>query len=317
MPARTLESEECNIPCTDKAGRFIYNGSSMTDENRGILFGMLAITLFGFSLPLLRIIVPYLNPVFVGFGRAVMAGILAIPILIISKQSWPNKSQLKKLLLIAMGVVIGFPVFSSLAMVYLPASHGGVVLALLPLCTAVMGTLFSRERPSWGFWLSCLVGTVLVLLFSLMSGGGSFHIADLALLVAILLAALGYAVGGNLAREMGGWQVICWAVVVALPLAIVPTYLLLPSELTTLPLHIWLSFILLTVNSQLIGFIFWYKGLALGGVTRVSQCQLLQPFVTITLSAFLLGESVNTMTFIFAALVVATVAVNKRMQVRR
>jgi drug/metabolite transporter (DMT)-like permease len=198
-----------------------------------------------------------------------------------------------------------------------PAAHGGVVLGILPLATAVAGAVLLRERPSLAFWLVSLAGGAAVVGFSLLRGGGTLGLGHLALLGSVACAAAGYAEGARLSRSLGGWQVICWALVLSFPLLLVPVVpAVLAHGLPGSP-QSWAAFLYVALFSQLFGFFAWYRGLALGGVARVSQVQLLQTFMTIAASALLLGETIDAMTLGFAVFVVASVAVGRRMPVRR
>jgi drug/metabolite transporter (DMT)-like permease len=284
-------------------------------ESKGMLLGVLGVISFGLTLPATRYIIEYFDPIFIGLGRAVVAAVFAALLLVITKQSIPNKKHLSKLIIIAFGVVIGFPVLSAWAMQTVPASHGGVVLGVLPLATAIVGVLISNERPSIGFWISGVVGSAIVIIYSLFYGVESFYVGDFALLGAIISASIGYAVGGQLSREIGGWQVICWALVISLPFIIVPAWIRGPQEALNIPINIWLGFLYLALVSQLLGFFLWNKGLALGGIARVSQAQLIQPFVTIIASAWLVNEALDTTTIVFALLIVGTVAIGKKMPI--
>ncbi len=281
-----------------------------------MLLGVLGVTLFGLTLPATRYVVDYFDPVFIGLGRSVVAAVFAALLLLITRQLLPNKHQFYKLSIVALGVVIGFPLLSAWAMQTVPASHGGVVLGILPLATAIVGVLISKERPSIGFWLSGAVGSSIVVIYSIFKGIGSFGIGDLALLGAIVSAAIGYAVGGKLSKEIGGWQVICWALVISLPFIITPAWLQSPQDGLNIPINVWLFFLYLALVSQLFGFFLWNKGLALGGIARVSQTQLIQPFVTIFASALLLNEPLEIITIVFALLVVGTVAIGKKMPIK-
>lgn len=288
----------------------------MTKESKGMLLGVLGVTLFGLTLPATRYVVDYFDPVFIGLGRSVVAAVFAALLLLITRQLLPNKHQFYNLSIVALGVVIGFPLLSAWAMQTVPASHGGVVLGILPLATAIVGVLISKERPSIGFWLSGAVGSSIVVIYSIFKGLGSFGIGDLALLGAIVSAAIGYAVGGKLSKEIGGWQVICWALVISLPFIITPAWLQSPQDGLNIPINVWLFFLYLALVSQLFGFFLWNKGLALGGIARVSQTQLIQPFVTIFASALLLNEPLEIITIVFALLVVGTVAIGKKMPIK-
>jgi len=245
----------------------------MKNENTGFLLGLVAVALFALTLPATRYIIDYFNPVFIGLGRAVVAAVVAAGLLWITRSPLPAKQQLLPLAITSAGVVIGFPVFSAWAMQSVPASHGGIVLALLPLCTALVSIMVTHERPSRGFWLAAVAGSVLVIGFALIEGEGSLQAGDFALLAAIVSAAIGYAVGAKLSREMSGWSVICWALVIALPFILLPTILTLPEQVQQIPWTAWSGFLYLALFSQLIGFFLWYRGLheAFVGVFQVAE----------------------------------------------
>lgn len=289
---------------------------SMNDETRGMVLGGLGVVAFGLTLPATRYVVPYMDPVFIGLGRAVVAAVVAAMLLLLAREAWPSRRQFSHLIAVSLGVVVGFPVLSAWAMKTVPAAHGGVVLGILPLATAVVGVLIGHERPSRGFWLASVAGSALVVAYSLLRGVGGLALGDVLLLGAVVSAAIGYAVGGQLSREMGGWKVICWALVIAFPFIVFPAWSQMPHKVLDLPVPVWGSFLYLALVSQLFGFFLWNKGLALGGVARVSQTQLVQPFVTLLASVVLLGEHVDVATIGFAVLVVTTVAVGKRMPIR-
>ena len=290
----------------------------MSDESKGMFLGLVGVVSFGLTLPATRFIIPYFEPVFIGLGRAVIASFVAALLLIATKQTRPSKNQFYQLLVVASGVVVGFPILSAWAMQTVPASHGGVVLGVLPLATAIVGAVVSNEKPSVAFWICGMVGSAVVIAYSLLQGVGEFQTGDFFLLGAIVSAATGYALGGKLSKEIGGWQVICWALVISFPFIIVPAWLEAPQEAVgSLPLNVLLSFLYLALVSQLFGFFFWNKGLALGGVARVSQTQLLQPIVTLVASAFLINETINLQTIVFAILVIVTVAIGKKMPIHQ
>tara|TARA_B100000953_G_scaffold144087_1_gene119245 strand:- start:2769 stop:3644 length:876 start_codon:yes stop_codon:yes gene_type:complete len=288
----------------------------MSDESKGMFLGLVGVVSFGLTLPATRFIIPYFEPVFIGLGRAVIASFVAALLLIATKQTRPSRNQFYQLLGVASGVVVGFPILSAWAMQTVPASHGGVVLGVLPLATAIVGSVVSNEKPSVAFWICGIVGSVVVIAYSLLQGVGEFQTGDFFLLGAIVSAATGYALGGKLSKEIGGWQVICWALVISFPFIIVPAWLEAPQDAVgSLPLNVILSFLYLALVSQLFGFFFWNKGLALGGVARVSQTQLLQPIVTLVASALLINETINVQTIVFATLVIVTVAIGKKMPI--
>jgi drug/metabolite transporter (DMT)-like permease len=283
-------------------------------ESRGMLLGLIGVIAFSLTLPATRAAVASLDPLFVSSGRAVVAALLAIIFLWLGKHRKPTKAEFKSLLVIASGVVFGFPFFTAWAMRYTSASHGGVVLGILPLATAATGAIFSRERPSKAFWFAATAGSALVVSFSLMRSHGAIELADLALVAAVIFAAIGYAVGAQLAKTLGGLQVISWALVIALPFTLVPAILTAPASFV-LPGPVWMGFVYASVVSQYLGFLPWYKGLALGGTARVGQTQLLQPFFTLFAAALLLGENIDAMTIGFAILVFVVVAFGRKLSV--
>lgn len=287
----------------------------MSRNLKGLLLGFVAVAIFSLTLPVTRFISPYLDPIFIGLGRAALATFVAVGFLTFYKAPIPSFSQFKRLLIVAAGVVIGFPVLSAWSMQSLPASHGGVVLGILPLATAAASRLASDERPSLGFWLVSCAGSALVTIYSLLQGGGTFFVGDLALFAAVLSAAFGYTVGAKLSKELGGWQVICWALVIVFPIIIIPTLYYAPSDFSSIKASTVLGFLYLSLASQLFGFFIWYEAMAIGGVARVSQIQLLQPFITLVASAWALSETIELQTYFFAIIVVALVAIGKSMPI--
>ncbi|MCK5810041.1 MAG: DMT family transporter [Cocleimonas sp.] len=288
----------------------------MKNESKGMLLGFFGTAIFSLTLPATRFIIPYFDPIFIGLGRASAAAVIAALILFTFKQARPNKQQVKGLAITSLGVVIGFPVLTSWAMETVHASHAGVVIAILPLLTALIGAVISGERPSMRFWLISVVGAVIVISYSLLQGNLSFQSGDVLLLAGSLLAALGYAVGGKLSQQLGGWQVICWVLVISFPFIIIPTLLTKPDDLSAIPTLVWLSFAYLALMSQLFGFFLWYKGLAIGGIARVSQVQLSQPFLTIVASIILLGEHFDLTTVIFAIAIILVIAISRKMPIK-
>jgi drug/metabolite transporter (DMT)-like permease len=230
----------------------------------------------------------------------------------LARAPWPDRALLPRLALVAAGVVVGFPLFSAWAMRYVPAAHGAVVVGLLPLATAVAGAWIAHERPSRLFWLCALFGSAVVVGFALWQGGGAPQPADALLVLAVISAAIGYAEGGRLARILPGWQVICWALVLAAPVVSIFTALAADARLATAPLSAWAGFAYVSVVSMFLGFFAWYRGLALGGIATVGQVQLLQPFLTIVASASLLGEQIDAATYLAAALVIGSIAIGRR-----
>ncbi|PDH64061.1 MAG: EamA family transporter, partial [SAR116 cluster bacterium MED-G04] len=241
----------------------------------------MAVMAFGLTLPITKYLTPYLSVWDIGFGRSLLAAVVATGILFVLRQPWPTPGQWVRLAVVASGIAFGFPVLTAVGMETVPSSHGGVILGGLPLATALSGCFLSRERPSWLFWLVALTGFLTIAIYSMISAGGTADLAlyrgDLALLGAVLFAGLGYAQGGLLARELGGWQVICWTLVVSLPLLIPLTMIYGDwSSFQVMPLSAWAAFCFLALINSLVGFFFWYRALAIGGVAKISQIQLLQ-----------------------------------------
>lgn len=286
-------------------------------ESRGMWLGTIGVAIFSLTLPFTRMAVAELNPVLVALGRAVVAAMGSGLLLWWLGAPRPTRTQLRALAVISLGVVVGFPVLSSIAMRYVPASHGAIVIGVLPLATALFGALRFGERPSVGFWVAATVGSLLVIAFALWQGGGSLHAADFALFGAVLAAAMGYAEGGRLSQTMGGQQVISWALLLSMPVLLpITVWLGWRYGIDASP-KAWIGFGYVSLFSMFIGFFFWYKGLALGGIARVGQVQLLQPFLTLIGAALILGEKMDASTVLFAIAVVAVVAVGRRMTIKR
>lgn len=290
---------------------------SSAREPAGLALGLAAVVIFGLTLPASRTAVLELSPVIVGLGRAVVAAAIAGCMLVATRARLPERRYWTRLALAALGIVIGFPLLSAIAMQSAPAAHGGVVLALLPLATAAAAVIFAGERPSPGFWLCGVAGAAAVTAFALRAADSAVHMADLLLVAATASAATGYAISGDMSRRMGGWLVISWALVFALPVTLPATLYVLPEVNWSASWQAWAGFFYVALFSQLIGFFFWNRGMALAGVAKVGQTQLLQTFVTLLASSALLGETIDTATLLFAAFIVAIVAAGQRMRVAR
>ena len=289
---------------------------AISPETRGIGLGFLGVAGFSATLPATRIAVTYLDPTLVGLGRSLCAALIAMILLKVLRQPLPNRRQIKSLIIVAAGVVVGFPWLSSLAMRETPGAYAGIIVAVVPLLTALAGAIRMGERPSAGFWAASFCGSALVLLFAARGGTGPLHFTQVGLLLlASLVVAVGYAEGARLAKEMGGWQVICWALLLAAPFTALPVGLAFYRHGINAPLTAWLSFAYVSLVSQLIAFFLWYQGLALGGVVRVSQVQLLQPFMTLLVAMLVLGEHISLTMVAFALAVVTTVAIGRRMPI--
>jgi drug/metabolite transporter (DMT)-like permease len=292
--------------------RLRHTLSRLDRETVGLMYGFLGVLTFSLTLPATRLAVADLDATVVGLGRGLVAAILSAALLKITRQPLPARRHLPSLLTIAAGVIIGFPLLSAWAMRWLPASHGAIVLGLLPLATAIAGVFRAGDRPSSAFWLCSSVGSAVVVCFAIIMGGGHLQIADFALLGAVAAAAIGYAEGGRLSRELGGWQVICWALVLSAPILAVPVGLTVAQHGLHASLASWLGFGYVSVFSMFLGFFAWYHGLAIGGVARVGQIQLLQPFLTLVASALWLHEPLTWLTVVTAIIVVTVVALGKK-----
>ena len=284
----------------------------MTKETKGMLIGLIGVAIFSLTLPFTRIAVQEMTPFYVSFGRGVLAGVCGALLLLVTKSPLPNKAQCKKLLITAFGVVYGFPIFTSLAMTTLPSAHSGIVLGILPLAMSAVGAIRFRERPSFSYWITAICGTLLVLIYSMIEGGGGLALGDIWLLLAILTAAIGYSEGGKLAQEMGATKVISWAMAITLPINIPATFIFANKAVTDLSAHVGIAFLYVGLFSAFIGFFFWYRGIALGGVARVGQVQLLQPFLTLIGAYFLLDEPITLLNGIFALAVLLVVLIGRK-----
>ena len=316
--------------------------TSTQNVKTGLWLGLLGVTIFAATLPLTKLAVgtaadPQLTPWFITFGRAAVAGLLSILYLLrqysrrlepnlasktTAHQVWklPNAAEWGLLAFTACGVVVGFPLFMSLALQYVPSTHGAVVTGLLPLTTAVIAALWFRQKPSAGFWGCAVLGTLLVLGFMVVrsadaTGHFSLHTADVFLLLAMLSASFGYIGGARLTPSLGAERVICWVLVLSLPITVPMTWLNLPPNLSAIHPSSWWAFAYVAVFSMWLGFFAWYRGLALGGAVRVSQVQLVQPFLSLLFAIPLLGEKIDAMTLGFGLAVIATVFVGKKMPV--
>jgi drug/metabolite transporter (DMT)-like permease len=282
-----------------------------------LLLGFLGVLAFSFTLPATRIAVEELDPTFVGIGREALAAIPAALILLLSKAPPPSRSQLIRIGIVASGVVFGWPLFTALALRGLTSAHSAVIVGLLPAATAVAAVLRAGERPSRGFWLASLAGLVAVLVFAASQGAGLLTTGDIQILVAVALGAIGYAEGGALARELGGWRVICWAVVLSVPLTVPVGLIAAAGSDLHAGADAWLGFAYVAAVSALLGFFPWYAGLARGGVAQIGQIQLIQPLLTLAWSALLLGEHVGVGTLVASIAVLASVVATQRTRVDR
>jgi drug/metabolite transporter (DMT)-like permease len=289
--------------------------------SKGLWLGLLGIVIFAVTLPMTRLAVgtpdaPQMSGVFIALGRAVVAAALSALFLLATRAPLPQRRDWLPLAITAGGVVFGFPLLTSIAMRYVEAMHASVIVGVLPLATAAVGALLHRQRPSAGFWLCAALGSALVVAFAVLRSGAaglSIHFADLLLLAAMLCAAVGYGYGARLSQHMQAEHVICWALLISLPLTLPLALLSWPQG--AVKASAWAGFAYLGVFSMWLGFFAWYRGLALGGTVRVSQVQLVQPFLSMLFAVPLLGESLDAVTVGFGLAVIATVFIGKQMPV--
>lgn len=282
-------------------------------ETLGLLLGLLGVLAFSLTLPMTRFAVAELDPWFLAFGRMAIAGVIAAAWLLGTGAARPTRADAALLAWSALGIVIGFPLLSSLALRHIPANHGAIIVGLLPFATALLAALVFGERQSRRFWTCAAIGSGLVIAFALRDGNGAgaralVSFGNLAMLAAVLAGAVGYVAGARLTARLGGVGAILWALVVALPLTLPVAVALVGRDPPQAGAAAWGAFAYVTLVSQVIGFFAWYNGLALGGIGRVGQVQLLQAFFTIGFAALLFGEHVSALTWLFALGVVATIA---------
>jgi drug/metabolite transporter (DMT)-like permease len=284
----------------------------MDDKTAGWMNGLVGVAIFSGSLPATRIAVHDLNPLFLTTARAAIAGLVGILFLLVLKQKWPARAQLGSLSVVALGCVVGFPLLTALALQSITSSRATVFIGLLPLSTAVFGVLRGGERPKPGFWLFSLAGAAMVALYAISQSGAGSGLGDALMVASILVCGLGYAEGARLSRELGGWQVISYALGLSLPVMAPLSLVWQPADMARIGWPALAALFYVSLFSMLIGFIFWYRGLAQGGIAAVGQLQLLQPFMSLALAAVLLHEQVGFAVWGVAACVVLCVAGAKR-----
>ena len=278
----------------------------------GWINGLLGVIIFSGSLPATRVAVLDMDPFFLTFLRASIAGVLAIMLIYGFREKYPQVSQIKSLIIVSLGVIIGFPLLTAMALQHVTSAHSIVFLALLPLTTAIFGVLRGGERPRMAFWIFSVLGSLLVMGFALSQSTIVSPTGDLLMLAAVVVCGLGYAEGAKLTRILGGWQVISWSLVLSLPFMLIASFITMPASFTSIGSSAWIALGYVSLFSMLIGFIFWYKGLATGGIAAVGQLQLLQPFFGLGLSAILLHETISPlMVFITLGVVLCVMGSRK------
>ncbi|QPF83303.1 DMT family transporter [Bradyrhizobium genosp. L] len=290
---------------------------SSSRERLGLLLGFVGMAIFGGTLPGTRLAVSAIDPGALTAIRAAIAGVCSLAVLVALRRPPPPRALWPQLLLTMACVVVLFPLLMAMGMQRVDASHGGVVFGGMPIGTALVAVAVTHERPRPLFWIASLVGAALVVAFALRQGGGTLSIGDLFLFAAVAVAAVGYAFSGKLTASMPGWEVISWVLVIALPFSVPAALLTMPADLLDVPLKPLLGLLYVALFSQWIGFFAWNAGMAMGGIARVSQVQLLQPFVTFALAALFNGETITWQIVLFATAVVATVAISTRTRAQK
>jgi drug/metabolite transporter (DMT)-like permease len=279
----------------------------------GLLLGATGVLIFSFTFPATKFALHGFSPWFIAFGRAVLAGVLACIALQLRRARRPTRLQARRLVVVAGGVVVGFPLLSSLALQTTGSAHGAIVIAVLPAATAVAAVLLAGERPAPLFWLATLAGVAIVTAFAVGESSGGIGLGDAYLLAAVAVCGVGYAEGGALSRELGAIETICWALVLSLPVTLVVAALTLPAAPPSGKALAGFAYV--GIASMFLGFFAWYAGLARGGVARVGQLQLFQPLLTVGWSALVLGEHIGWPALACGVGVIASVAVGQRARV--
>jgi drug/metabolite transporter (DMT)-like permease len=287
-------------------------------KNLGLALGLAGVLCFASTIPVTRLAVRWLDPLFLTMARATIAGFIALTVVVVMKRKPPRRELWPKFTVLAFCVIFAYPVLLALALRTVPASHGGVVLGIVPLAIAAMAALLGYERPSAGFWIVGALGAAIVIGFVLRHGeAGTIGTGDLILLVAVVAGALAYTLSGHLSTGMPGWEVISWQLAIFLPVTLGATIWLWPSHVADIPPQAWGALLWVALISQYFSFVLYNAAMAMGGVARIGQLMLLQPFVIVALSVPVNGERLDLETILFAAAVVAVVVIGQRMRVKR
>ncbi len=281
---------------------------SLDKTTVGWINGFLGMLTFSASLPATKIALTGFDPLFLTTARAAIAGLVAAVMLLLFREKWPERQMFASFAMVSLGVVVGFPLLTALALRHVTSAHSIVFIGLLPLATASFAVLRGGERPRPAFWIFSGLGSALVVGFAFLQGITAAPLGDLLMLCAVIVCGLGYAEGAVLSRKLGGWQVISWALVMSLPLMLGLAIFLQPATLQNIATGAWMGFAYVSLFSMFIGFVFWYRGLALGGTAAVGQLQLVQPFFALMLASVLLGEDVSPLMIGVTLAVVACVA---------
>jgi drug/metabolite transporter (DMT)-like permease len=290
----------------------------LSSRSSGLFWGFLGVLAFSFTVPLTRVAVEGMSPLFIGSGRAVLAAILATFVLVVTRQKLPNARQFRHLVVVGAGVVVGFPYFTSYALETVPAAHAAVVIGLLPIATAVVAVIRTSERVHGRFWVFAILGAISAISFASVAAGefGHFEWADLLLVGAVITSAIGYSEGAVVSRELGSWQTISWTLVIWSPVMIIMTIVSVATQPITATPWQWAAFVYLGAVSMYLSFFGWYRGLAIGPITTVSQVQLVQPVLSIVWAALILGEVITLDVAVGGAVVIACSALAVRTRLK-
>lgn len=284
----------------------------------GLLLGVLGVAVFAGSLPASRVAVTEVDPYFLTAMRAMLAGLGGVAMLTVTRRRLPPREAWWPLVAVAFAIVLGFPLLSALAMVTVPSAQGGVILGIMPLATTAAAAVIEGERPSAGFWIAAVIGSALVMGFALYrSGGYTLTAGDLFLLAAVVCGGVGYTYSGKLARLMPGWEVISWAVVISLPISLACAIVTWPADAAAISGRVWTAILYAGLMAQFVGFFLFNAAMGMAGISRIGQIGLLQPFFVVLIAAVFAREPIDPLTIVFAAAVVATVAVGTRLRVSR
>jgi drug/metabolite transporter (DMT)-like permease len=302
----------------------IKNYKKLNNENKGFIFGFIGILIFSLTPPATKIALGFdnnaLTPEFITFGRSALAGTLSLMYLFFSKKKIPNIKYIFNISIIAISLTVGFPLFLSLGLIHSTSTHAAVILTLMPLLTAVFASFYFKQKASLGFWICAIIGCVVVTIYTLIHGridDGIIELsyADILFFISVIAGAIGYVFGAKLTKIMGSVDVISWALAFALPFHLILAIYYFPTK--EIPIISWLGFLYAALFSQWIGFFAWYKALDLGGAVRVSQIQLLMPFLTFIFSIILLGEIIDLLTICFSIITISLIYLSKKMTVNK
>ena len=301
----------------------IKNYNKLTNENKGFIFGFVGILIFSLTPPATKIALGpdnnALTPEFITFGRSALAGIMSLIYLFFFKKKKPSVKYIFNILIVALSLSVGFPLFLSLGLIHSTSTHAAVILTLMPLMTAVFASFYFKQKASLGFWICAIIGCIVVIIYTLIHGKSNnqiieFSYSDILFFISVIAGATGYVFGAKLTKIMGSVDVISWALALAMPFHLALAVYYFPIK--EIPIISWIGFLYAALFSQWIGFFAWYKALDLGGAVRVSQIQLFMPFLTFFFSIILLGETLDFFTIFFSIITILLIYLSRKMSVR-